>query len=153
MIRKIPFLTFLTLFLVSTFHLPSIFAQSPIPEGAEAMFGKGRIYDMKYSPDGMRLAVATSKGIWIYDAITHQPLHFLKKHEALVERIVFSPEGKRLAVGCVDGPVTILDAASGISQQQFTGHTRQVKRVAFASDGKVLVSLSDDGVILLWDVN
>ena len=50
MIRKIPVFTFLTFYIVPMFHFSPLFAQSPIPEGAIEWFGKGRIYDMKYSP-------------------------------------------------------------------------------------------------------
>ena len=45
-----------------------------LPEGALARLGKGGISwgdrSVAYSPDGTRLAVATSIGIWLYDADT-----------------------------------------------------------------------------------
>lgn len=45
-----------------------------LPEGAVARLGKGRIGDgdraLAFSPDGGRLAVAASTGIWVYDART-----------------------------------------------------------------------------------
>ena len=57
-------LTVLILIFLSTFFLPIVFAQDShqwrLPEGAIEWFGKGRIYDMQYSPDGTRLAIATS---------------------------------------------------------------------------------------------
>ena len=42
-----------------------------LPEGAIARLGKGWINkSIAYSPDGTRLAVASSIGIWLYDAHT-----------------------------------------------------------------------------------
>ena len=39
-----------------------------LPEGAKLRLGKGYINEIAYSPDSSRLAVASSIGIWIYDA-------------------------------------------------------------------------------------
>ena len=41
--------------------------QINLPERAIARLGKGSIRDIAYSPDGSRLAVAGSVGIWVYD--------------------------------------------------------------------------------------
>ena len=75
---------FLTLLLVSTLYLPNTFAQdSPqwhLPEGATARLGKGVIREVKYSPDGTKLAVASGIGIWIYDAQTGEELDLLTGH-------------------------------------------------------------------------
>ena len=39
-----------------------------LPEGVKARLGKGSINDIAYSPDGTVLAVASSIGVWLYDA-------------------------------------------------------------------------------------
>lgn len=138
--KKILFLTFLTLFIISTFYLPPLFAQSPIPEGAIEWFGKGRIHDMKYSPDGTRLTVATSKGIWIYDANTYQPLHFLKKHENFVERIVFSPDGSILASEERFNKIHLWDVNTGKHKYKLQ-RQRGIKHFDFSADGQTLLTL------------
>ncbi len=46
------------------------YTQWKLPEGAKARIGKGRISEIKCSPDGSLLAVATSIGVWLYDVIT-----------------------------------------------------------------------------------
>ncbi len=71
---------YILIFTFSTLYLSDGFAQEPhtffdLPKGARARLGKGIIYDVKYSVNGRQLAVATSNGIWIYDAITFQPQH------------------------------------------------------------------------------
>ena len=138
-IKNRDILVILTLILFSTFYLPPLFAQSPIPEGAIEWFGKGRIYDMQYSPDGTRLAVATSLGIWIYDATTYQPLHFLKKHEYLVERIVFSPDGGLLASE-ERFDIHLWDVNTGKHKYKLD-HRGGIKHFDFSADGQTLVTL------------
>ena len=47
------------------------FTQWSLPDSAIARLGKGSISgDIAFSPDGSRLAVSGSIGIWIYDAYT-----------------------------------------------------------------------------------
>ena len=138
-------LTVLILIFVSTFFLPTVFAQDShqwgLPEGAIEWFGKGRIYDIQYSPDGTRLAVATALGIWIYDATTYQPLHFLKKHEDLVERIVFSPDGSVLASEERFDKIHLWDVNTGEHKYRLE-HPGGIKHFDFSADGQTLVTLS-----------
>ena len=56
------------------------YTQWGLPEGARARLGKGNISELQYSPDGARLAVATSIGIWLYDTATHQEVALLTGH-------------------------------------------------------------------------
>ena len=141
-------LTLLILIFVSTFFLPIVFAQDAhqwrSPEGTIEWFGKGRIYDVKYAPDGTRLAVATTLGIWIYDATTYQVLHFLKKHEDLVERIVFSPDGHILASEERFDKIHLWDVNTG-KQKYKLQHQGGIKHFDFSADGQTLVTLSIAG--------
>ncbi|MDE0683128.1 MAG: WD40 repeat domain-containing protein [Candidatus Poribacteria bacterium] len=141
-------LTVLILIFISTFFLPVVFAQDShqwrLPEGTIEWFGKGRIYDVKYTPDGTRLAVATTLGIWIYDATTYQPLHFFKKHENLVERIVFSPDGSILASEERFDKIHLWDVNTGKHKYKLQ-HQGGIKHFDFSADGQTLVTLSIAG--------
>ena len=59
---------FILLFTSTLFSL-SLFAQDynrwQLPEGAKLRIGKGELNDIKFTPDGNRVAVATDIGIWI----------------------------------------------------------------------------------------
>ena len=68
-----------------------------LPEGAVARFGKGYPFDFEYSPDGTKLAVGSTIGIWIYDARTGEELDLLTGHTYYVSRVIFSPDGKTFA--------------------------------------------------------
>ena len=41
-----------------------------LPQDVTMRLGKGVAYDIAYSPDGTQLAVASSIGVWLYDAPT-----------------------------------------------------------------------------------
>ena len=66
----------LSLLFASVLFLQHGFAQdSPqwhLPENVKVRFGKGRIGEFRYSPDGTRLAVVSAIGIWLYDTTTLQ---------------------------------------------------------------------------------
>lgn len=112
------FSIFLALLLISTLFLPETFAeyanytQLGLPEGAKARFGKGWISETAYSaiayaPDGTRLAVASSIGIWIYDVETGETLDLLVGHNDVVHSIAFSPDGETVISGSPDGTVLL----------------------------------------------
>ena len=95
----------------------NIFAQDHtrwgLPEGAKARFGKGvTVGEIAYSPDGSKLAVASSIGVWIYDAQTGEELDLYTGHTEIVISVAFSPDGKTIASGSHDGSVLLWDYGS-----------------------------------------
>ena len=134
----------------------NIFAQdSPqwhLPEGAKARLGKGRISEIAYSPDGTRLAVAGSIGIWLYDVQTGQELDLFAGHTGSVTSVSFSPDGQTLASGSDDETVRLWDVSSGRHIRTLTGHTVFVHSGSFSPDGNTLASGSSDGTVLLWEL-
>ena len=123
-----------------------------LPEGATARLGKGRISgEIAYSPDGTRLAVAGSIGIWLYDAQTDEALDLLTGHTGLVYSVSFSPDGNTLASGSWDNTVRLWDATTGSPLRTLTGHTDWVYSVSFSPDGNTLASGSWDNTVRLWD--
>ncbi|MCG9128184.1 sigma-70 family RNA polymerase sigma factor [Candidatus Poribacteria bacterium] len=45
-----------------------------LPKEAKARLGKGKVNDIKFSPDGKHLVVGTSMGVWLYDANTGEEI-------------------------------------------------------------------------------
>jgi hypothetical protein len=62
-----------------------------------------------------------------------------------------SPDGSLLARG-VGQVVRLTDAASGRELGDLVGHNGQIASVAFAPDGKTLVSGSEDGSLRVWNL-
>ena len=57
-----------------------------------------------------------------------------------------------VAAGSGSGSITIFDAVTGSQAAVLSGHTDWVRSVVFSSDGRLIVSRSDDATVKLWDV-
>ena len=126
------------------------YTQLSLPEGATARLGKGWVNEVHYSPDGTRLAVASSIGIWLYDTATYREVALLTGHAAPVNSVAFSPDGLTLASGGWEHTIRLWDAVTGEQKRTLTGHTGTVLSVAFSPDGRTLASGSADGTARLW---
>ena len=127
--------------------------QWPLPERAKARLGKGGIHEIKYSPDGATLAVASSIGIWIYDAESGAEVSLLTGHTDKVNSISFSLDGQTIAStgDWENNTIRLWDVDTGQQLKTLMGHTDDVNSVSFSPDGNTLVSVSDDDTVRLWD--
>ena len=122
-----------------------------VPDGAIARLGKGGILDIAYSADGTRLAVGSSIGVWVYNALTGEEIDFLAEHTSEVRSVAFNPDGSTLASGSQGGTIHLWDATTGQHQHALTGHRSAINSVAFNPDGSTLASGSQGGTTRLWD--
>ncbi len=128
-----------------------------LPEGAIARLGKGEIswHDraVQFSPDGKLLAVATSIGVWLYDAQTHEEVTLLETTTGM-SSVVFSPDGTLLASGSgwPEYEIKLWNPSTGQLIDTLTGHSSDVYSVSFNHDGTLLANGSEDGTALLWDM-
>ena len=154
---KITLFSILVVLLAMFTDVANTFAQDyttlGVPEGAKARLGKGKINEIKYSPDGTRLAVASSVGIWIYDAQTGKELELIRGHTSGVLSVSFSLDGMTLASGSGDNTVRLWDANTGSELHTLTGHRSMINSVSFSRDSATLASGSWDSTVHLWDVN
>lgn len=111
---------------------------------------------MALSPDGTALAVQGG----------HEPLSFwdvavgTKMYDLELERmsgdhsicgLAFSPDGTIIATAEFR-EVRLWDLRSRKVFRRLRGHLGNVNSVAFAPDGQTLISASDDGTLLVWDM-
>jgi WD40 repeat protein len=115
-----------------------------------AILGKGWIRDIKFSPDGKYLAVATSIGVWLYRVGTLEVEHFFET-DSWMDCVAFSPDGRLLASGSWDRTIKLWDVEKKKEIATLKGHANRVRSVVFSPDGKFLASGSW-GEINLWDV-
>ena len=162
-----------TLLFITTLMTPHVlsppldqgYTRWSLPEGAKARWGKGRIHEIQYSPNGTLLAVASSIGIWLYDTTTFrevalftvraadtEPHHFPFDSADDVGSVCFNPDGQTLVSGHGDWILRLWGMAKGTLERTFTGHAGRIHRVCFSPDGQKLASSSIDRTIRLWDV-
>ena len=142
-------LVLLVLFLPNTY--PHDYTRMSLPEGAVARFGKGQVREVLYSPDGARLAVRGSIGIWLYDTTSYQEVALLVGHtDWLFADAMFSPDGKTIAHRSPDGKMLLWDAGTGQPKEGTLIGGKRVRSVLFSPDGKTLARAGIP--VQLWDV-
>ncbi len=148
--------TVLLTLLLSVQLFPISFAQDnnrwSLPDGAKARLGKGKIINMQLSPDGSRLAVASTIGVNIYDINTGEETVLLTKDTDLVGLLAISQDGSKLAYTSGEKKCYIWNVEN--SKLLFTFNTSETsyKSILFLSDGKTLVSRNWENTFSYWDI-
>jgi hypothetical protein len=115
---------------------------------------------LAFSPDGKRLVAGDQKKtVWLLDGTTATEIRRLQTHLPTVSGLDFTPDGKTLAVGQTDpsfdgkstNRIELWDPAAGrMLRTMEEGEGRQHCWLAFAPDGKTLVSAHEDKKIRIW---
>jgi hypothetical protein len=88
----------------------------------------------------------------VWDAATGAPVTPLLKHGRGQIRVIFSPDGSRVATGGGDYDARLWDAATGEPLGPPLRHRGFVNHLAFSPDGRRLATLSWDGAARVWDL-
>lgn len=109
-----------------------------------------------FSPDGSILSgIGDFADIGIWNTKNWTLMRKLKINFEPRSELVFSPDGKILAVGGglegKRGDVALWEISSGKLLRKLQGHANHVNSVAFSSDGKTIATGSHDNTIKLWN--
>ncbi len=88
-----------------------------LPEGALGRLGKGDMGAVDHSPDGTRIAVGSTIGIWLYDAAAGTEIALLTGNTGGVRSVSFSSDGQTLASGSRDGTILLWDMSPYVTPQ------------------------------------
>jgi WD40 repeat protein len=120
------------------------------------VIGTGTAHDIKFAPDGKRLAIATGRGIFLYDGTTYQQDGFIDVN-ASVSAIAFSPDGNVLAVAS-DGKASLWNIQSGREMISLDGGMNSIFKLAYGLGGYVAAMGGDcsgcgspQQAMILWD--
>jgi WD40 repeat protein len=109
------------------------------------------VNDVRFSPDGRRVASASSDhSARVWDVESGACLALLAGHADDVNAVAWSPAGDRIATASFDGTARIHDAESGALLAICRGHEGDVNGVAWSPDGRLLATASDDRSVRLW---
>jgi WD40 repeat protein/tRNA A-37 threonylcarbamoyl transferase component Bud32 len=119
-----------------------------------------------FSPDGKRFATSCRGGylirevggakkveempneVKVWDTVTGKELITLAGGGL---RVAFSPDGKLIASGSLEGTVAVWDADAGKVLLTLRGHAGAVRDVAFSRDSRRLATAGADHTVKVWD--
>lgn len=126
--------------------------------------------DVTLSPDGKFVAVAMNAGgrgspaglitsgeteaVQIWDLSTGEVVSTLKKVATPVQRVLFSPDGKLLAVAGGGKVVELFEVKKGGEVVRLTFEVPMIEALAFRPDGRQLAAASGNptkpGILKIW---
>ncbi|KAK3438849.1 WD repeat-containing protein VIP3 [Eucalyptus grandis] len=124
------------------------------------------VWQMQFDPKGTTLAVAGggSASIKLWDTATweliatlsiprpEQPKPSEKGNKKFVLSVAWSPDGRRLACGSMDGTISIFDVARAKFLHHLEGHFMPVRSLVFSPvEPRLLFSASDDAHVHMYD--
>ena len=117
-----------------------------------------RIQSLKFSSDGKTLVAAGGTParfgeVQLWDVGSRKLKHSVTLTNETVFGASLSPDGSRVAVGCADNTVRLVDVAAGREALKISNHENWVLGTAFGVDGKRLVSVGRDQAAKLTDAS
>jgi WD40 repeat protein len=111
-----------------------------------------RIFALKWSADGRRIASASFNGsVLIWDAFTGINVLTHQEHSGPLYALDWSPDGKYLASGGQDSTVRVWDAVIGKTCCLYKGHARPIKALCWSPNSRLVASAGDDTSVQVWN--
>jgi WD40 repeat protein len=107
-----------------------------------------------FPPDESRVCVAFGhRGVvWRLDDANAPPVK-LRGHKQQVRAVGFLPGGGTILTAAMDGTVRLWDATTGAETRSFDWGIGKVRVAAVSPDGAMCAAGSDDGQLVVWDVD
>ncbi len=123
----------------------------------KALFGQpagtAPIIATAFSPDGARLATASSDGtIAVYDSREGKSIFTVKDRPSKILEVAFTPDGRGLLAISDDPQASLWDAATGKLIEVLPGAAQHPRHPHFSADSRRLLSVSRDGRATVWDL-
>ncbi len=67
--------------------------------------------------------------------------------------LLFTPDGKTLAVGSIDGKITVWNVATGQQEEILMQHEGAIEHLALHPNGSLLLAVSSDKRYRFWDLS
>lgn len=111
---------------------------------------EGSVYTVSFSSDGNMIISASSESIRIWNTRTGELLRKIEGVDSHFNSAYFDPmDNKKIISASTDRTIRIWDVDSGLLMQTIQVHSGSVRNASFCSDGKYIVSASNDGTICI----
>jgi WD40 repeat protein/DNA-binding SARP family transcriptional activator len=105
------------------------------------------------SPDDRTMLVGGADGsIRFADLVTGEVRTANDRHDDLVERGIFSADGRFAVTAAKDGRIIIWDVRRAAAAEVLAGHKGRITALAISHDSSTLYSSALDGKVLVWDL-
>lgn len=114
---------------------------------------KGTVTALDVAADGKIVSGSVDQKVKVWDAAGKVLLTI--DAEAIVAAVAVRPDGKQIAVGCIDQSLRLYDAvgaAAGKLEHRWTAHGTAVSGLAYSPNGQWLASCGADHLIRVWSV-
>lgn len=122
------------------------------------------ITDLSFSADGRYLVGAAGGSAWIWDirpgAIPDEIKLYssqmdgnLNLYDHTVTAAALSSDNRVVAVGTSENAIQLYERTSKKMVWTLMGHTNVIRRLRFNADGSALLSLDEDGNVMVWDID
>ncbi|MER5347137.1 AAA family ATPase [Streptomyces mirabilis] len=122
-------------------------------QGSRWMTHQSFLRAVAWHPTRTLFAVAGQDNLVTLNTLERTVAHW--RTEKVFTSLAWNPYGDRLAVGCTDGTVVVLDAGRATQGTvteylRLMGHTGAVNSIAWSANGETLLTASDDGTAHTW---
>jgi WD40 repeat protein len=129
-----------------------IFESATGAQSGEPLVHSTGLWSAKFDPRGERMATCSAQTVRVWNAQTHKLQLELPPLQSEVQVLEFSPDGRWLFAGCLDGTMRLFSSDSGEPAGLAMRHTDRVRFAAFSTDGGRLVTASSDRTARVWAV-
>ena len=163
--------TILTVFICCFSAIAQDSTQFSLPEEAIARLGKGTLGEIHFSPDGSRLAVSSSIGIWFYDPQTGKELDLLVYTNGIPPfAFAYAPDGNTIASAntsqmivvtgmrearlpsIAGNTIQLWNVTTGEKKTTLRLQTQRAASIVYSPDGKTIATAKKrDNTVYLWN--
>jgi WD40 repeat protein len=98
------------------------------------------------------LAVASGRGVLLWDAHSRKKQAFCKGHRTDIRGLAFTPDGRLLVTGSIDKSVRLWDVETGQEKSAYDWEIGRVQCVAVCSHGMTAAAGGEYGELMVWDL-
>ena len=116
------------------------------------------VYDIKFSPDGSKLAITTVgiaeflDSVILYDISENQILQAKQRTNSVRSSISWTPDSNYLAVANFQNGINLINTDNMEIEEEYSNeHLTDISCIEFSNDGQLLISGDKDGTLNLWN--